>query len=102
METLGAGAIIARTLAQFLPVWIAIGAVLGASLALRRRLGFYGRVFDSPVGAVGFALVLFWTLTAVFADQVALFDPYAQLRALQNEPPGADRPRKRPALSLRR
>ena len=42
------------------------------------------------------ALVLFWLLTAIFADQVALFDPYAQLRALQNKPPGVDR-RRRPA-----
>jgi len=33
--------------------------------------------------------VLFWLLTALLAREVALFDPYAQIRALQNEPPGA-------------
>ena len=38
---------------------------------------------------IGFGLVLFWLLTAIMADWVALFDPYVQVRALQNKPPGA-------------
>ena len=38
---------------------------------------------------IGFALVLFWLLTAIMADWVAVFDPYQQIRALQNKPPGA-------------
>jgi peptide/nickel transport system permease protein len=64
-------------------------ATIGASWALRRRLGTYGQVFESWTGAIGFGLVLFWLLTALMAGWVAPFDPYAQVRALQNEPPGA-------------
>ena len=37
---------------------------------------------------IGFGLVLFWLLTAIMADWVAVFDPYVQIRALKNEPPG--------------
>ena len=36
--------------------------------------------------------MLFWLLTALMSDWVALFDPYQQIRALQNEPPGAIAP----------
>ncbi len=85
---LGAGAIVGRLLVQFLPVWIGMAAIMGASFVARRRLGFYGRIFDSPIGMFGLGLVLFWVLTAIFADWVALFDPYEQLRALQNKAPG--------------
>ncbi len=85
---LGPGAIVARLLAQFLPVWIGMAAIMGASFVFRRRLGFYGRIYDSPIGMFGLALVLFWLLTAIFAHWVALFDAYAQLRALQNKAPG--------------
>ncbi len=77
-----------RTLAQFLPVWVAMAVILGASYAWRRRLGLYGQVFASGIGVIGLALVLFWVLTALFSDWVALFDPYTQLRALQNKGPG--------------
>jgi peptide/nickel transport system permease protein len=88
LEFLGPGQIFGRTLAQFTPVWIGMAVIMVASFLRRRRLGFYGRIFDSPIGMIGLALVLFWLLTAIFANQVALFDPYQQLRALQNEPPG--------------
>jgi peptide/nickel transport system permease protein len=89
IEYLSTGAIVSRTLAQFLPVWIGMAAVLAASFVFRGRLSTYGHIFDSGVGMVGFALVLFWLLTALMADWVAVFDPYQQIRALQNEPPGA-------------
>jgi peptide/nickel transport system permease protein len=62
---------------------------MGGSFLFRRRLGLYGRIYDSPIGMIGFGLVLFWVLTAIFAHWVALFDPYVQVRALQNKPPGA-------------
>ncbi len=88
VEFLTSGGILAGVLARFLPVWIGMAAVIGASFVWRRRLGFYGRIFEAPIGVIGFALVLFWVLTALLADQVALFDPFVQLRALQNEPPG--------------
>ena len=86
---LSPGAIVAGTLARFLPVWIGMAAIMGASYLWRGRLGTYGRIYDSTIGIVGFGLVLFWLLTAITADWVAVFDPYAQIRALQNKPPGA-------------
>ncbi|MFO1144444.1 MAG: ABC transporter permease [Amaricoccus sp.] len=88
MEQLGAWAIFARTLAAFGPVWVGMLLVMGASFLFRHRLGIYGRIFESGIGSVGFALVLFWLLTAILASHVALFDPYVQIRALQNKPPG--------------
>jgi peptide/nickel transport system permease protein len=77
------------TLARFLPVWVAMAVIMGLSYAFRRRLGTYGHVYASGIGVVGLGLVLFWLLTALMAQWVAPFDPYVQVRALQNEPPGA-------------
>jgi peptide/nickel transport system permease protein len=62
---------------------------MGASFVWRGRLGTYGQIYDSPIAIIGFGLVLFWLLTAIMADWVALFDPYQQIRALQNKSPGA-------------
>jgi len=81
--------IVTATLARFLPVWIAMAAILLPSFLFRRRLGTYGHVYASGIGVVGLALVLFWLMTALMAQWVAPFDPYAQVRALQNEAPGA-------------
>ncbi|MFO1207845.1 MAG: ABC transporter permease [Amaricoccus sp.] len=92
MEPLGTWAIVARTLAAFGPVWIGMLVVMGASFLFRHRLGIYGRIFESGIGSVGFALVLFWLLTAILASHVALFDPYVQFRVLQNKPPGVIEP----------
>ena len=47
LEFLAPGAIVAGVLAQFLPVWIGMAAIMGASFVFRRRLGTYGRIFDS-------------------------------------------------------
>ncbi len=82
-------AIVVETLGRFLPVWIAMALIMGASFVWRGRLGTYGRIYDSPIAMIGFGLVLFWLLTAIMADWVALFDPYQQIRALQNKSPGA-------------
>lgn len=88
-EYLSAGAIVTEVLARFLPAWIAMAFILGLSIAFRRRLGSYGRIFESPIGIIGFSLVLFWLLTALMAHWIGLFDPYQQIRVLQNKPPGA-------------
>ena len=87
-EYLSTGAIVFQTLLRFLPVWIAMAVIMGTSFALRRKLGTYGRIYESPIGMIGFGLVLFWLLTALMANWVGLFDPYVQIRALQNKPPG--------------
>jgi peptide/nickel transport system permease protein len=88
-EFLPTGAIVLGVLRQFLPVLIVMAVIMGASFAWRRRLGIYGQIFESGIGIVGLALVLFWLLTALMAGWVAVLSPYEQLRALQNELPGA-------------
>ena len=49
------------------PVWVALLVTLGLSLRFKRRLGLYGKLYDSPVGMIGFGMVLFWVFTAAFA-----------------------------------
>jgi peptide/nickel transport system permease protein len=83
------GQIAVATLARFLPVWIGMALVMLPSFLFRRRLGVYGQLYDSGIGIVGFGLLLFWLLTALMAQWVAPFDPFVQVRALQNKPPGA-------------
>ena len=74
MEELGWGAIIAGLARQLLPVWIALIATFALSIAFKRRLGLYGKLFDSTVGMIGFALVMFWVFTAVFSDMIVTHD----------------------------
>ena len=75
---------------QLIPVWIALALVLGLSVAFKRRLGLYGKLFDSTIGIAGFALVMFWVFAALFVsfDLIATYDPLAQSAAMKNEPPG--------------
>ncbi len=89
LEYLSTGGVIWGVLVRLLPVWVGMAAVLGASFVWQRRLGIYGRIFGSPIGIIGLSLVVFWLLAALMADWVALFDPYEQIRALQNKAPGA-------------
>ena len=67
MEPLSAFDIILRVLAQLAPTWIALVAVFTISITYKRRLGLYGKLFDSPIGMVGFGMVMFWVFTAVFS-----------------------------------
>jgi peptide/nickel transport system permease protein len=89
VEFVGTGAILGGIFVRFLPVLVLIAVIMATSAIYRRRLGFYGRIYESPIGMVGLAIVLFWVLTALMAQWVAVFDPYQQVRALQNQPPGA-------------
>ena len=88
MTGLGGGDILLSILGQFTPVWIAMAVILGLSYVFRKRLGLYGRLFDSPIGMVGLVLVLFWVLTATFADMIITFDPLDQLSGMKNKKPG--------------
>jgi len=89
VDALGWLAIIGRIAQQLLPVWIALLIVFAVSLRYKRRLGLYGKLFDSYVGMVGFALVVFWVFTAIFADWIITHDPLAQLRGMRNAVPGS-------------
>ncbi|MFV0514996.1 MAG: ABC transporter permease [Jhaorihella sp.] len=90
MEPLGAFEIIARILYQFTSVWVALAILFAVSIAFKRRLGLYGKLFDSPIGMIGFALVMFWVFTGIFGalDLIVTFDPLEQISGMKNKPPG--------------
>ncbi len=88
MEELGWLQIIGRMAVQFLPVWVAMVIVFAASIRFKRRLGLYGKLFDSNVGMIGFGIVLFWVFTAIFADLIITADPLVQARGMRNAVPG--------------
>ena len=88
MEPIGWIEIIARMAAQFTPVWVALAATFALSIAFRRRLGLYGRLFDSPVGMIGFGIVMFWVFTALFASWIITHDPLTQMSGMKNVLPG--------------
>ena len=73
---------------QFMPVWISLGVIFLLSVLFKRRLGLYGRLFDSPIGMIGLFIVLFWFLTAIFADMIITHDPLAQVSGMKNKLPG--------------
>jgi peptide/nickel transport system permease protein len=73
---------------RFWPVWLALIATFVLSIRFRRKLGLYGKLFDSTVGMIGFAIVMFWIFTALFADMIATFDPLSQIAGLKNDAPG--------------
>ena len=96
MEPLTTFEIITRILYQFLPVWISMLVVFLASISFKRKLGLYGRIFDSPIGMIGYGLVTFWVFTAFYAgffDLIATHDPLAQLSGMKNKVPGTPLPR---------
>ena len=88
MDRLGALDITLQILQQFTPVWTSLAIILAASVVLRGKLGLYGRLFSSPIGIVGLILVLFWVLTAIFADQIITMDPLSQVSGMKNKVPG--------------
>ena len=82
------GQILARMAVQFIPVWIALVLLFALSVAFKRRLGLYGKLFDSPIGMIGFALVMFWVFTAFFAPMIMTQDPLSQVSGMKNALPG--------------
>lgn len=73
---------------QFWPTWFAMALVFAVSIYGKRRLGLYGRLFDSRVGMIGFGIVTFWLFTAIFADLITFTDPLVQISGMKNKPPG--------------
>jgi peptide/nickel transport system permease protein len=90
MEPLSWFDIITRVLIQFTPVWIALVILFSVSVVYKRRLGLYGKLFDSTIGMIGFALVMFWVFTGIFGafDLIVTHDPLAQVSSMKNKPPG--------------
>ncbi len=91
MDPLSWGAIFTQIFIQFIPVWVALILLFAVSIRYKRRLGLYGKLFDSSVGMIGFALVMFWVFTALFAgvfDLIGTHDPLAQVSGMKNKVPG--------------
>ena len=68
METLSWGGVITRIFLQLSPVWIALIATFWVSIVYKRKLGLYGKLFDSTVGMIGFGIVMFWVFAALFSN----------------------------------
>jgi peptide/nickel transport system permease protein len=92
---LGTVGIVGGLAKQFIPVWIALIVTFIVSIRHKRQLGLYGKLFDSTVGMIGFALVMFWVFTAMFTglfDLIATHDPLSQVSGLKNKLPGVAMP----------
>ncbi|GAA5081267.1 ABC transporter permease [Roseibacterium beibuensis] len=77
---------------QFLPVWIALIVLFALSITFKRKLGLYGKLFDSLIGMIGFGLVMFWMFTAIFAGTIITFGPIDVISQMRNEVPGTPLP----------
>lgn len=89
MQFLSPGEIVLKILVQLIPVWASLALLLTLSFVFRPRLGLYGHVVASGTGLAGLILVGFWLFAAIFANQIELFDPLAQIAELQHAAPGA-------------
>ncbi len=88
MDSLSWGMILAMIAQRFWPVWLALSVTYALSIRFKRRLGLYGKLFDSPVGMVGFGIVMFWVFTAFFADMIITHGPIDQIGSVINPLPG--------------
>jgi len=92
MEPLSWVEIFGQIFVQFTPVWIGLVLIFVLSAMFKRRLGLYGRLFDSTIGLFGLFIVLFWVLTAIFADLIITHDPLGQISGMKNKLPGTPVP----------
>ncbi|SFS52341.1 peptide/nickel transport system permease protein [Sulfitobacter marinus] len=84
---------------QLLPVWIALVMLFAVSITYKRRLGLYGKLFDSTVGMIGFGLVMFWVFAGVFGgvfDMLITHDSLSQVSGMKNKLPGTPLARAEP------
>ena len=76
---------------RLLPVWIALIVTFALSIAFKRRLGLYGKLFDSTIGMIGFGLVMFWVYTGLFGgvfEMIVTHDSLSQTSGMKNKLPG--------------
>ena len=91
MELLSWGEIISRILMQLMPVWISLVVLFILSIMYKRKLGLYGKLFDSTIGMIGFAIVMFWVFAGFYAGAlywVVTHDPLSQVSGMKNKVPG--------------
>ena len=86
--------IVGSVSARLWPVWAALVVVFAASIRFKRRLGLYGKLFDSTIGMVGYGLVMFWVFAGIFGamDLIVTHDPLTQVSGLKNKVPGTPVP----------
>ncbi|QMU57065.1 MAG: ABC transporter permease subunit [Boseongicola sp.] len=86
--------IIGTISSRFLPVWISLLIVYAASIVYKRRLGLYGKLFDSPIGMIGYGIVMFWVFTGIFGamDFIVTHDALSQVSGMKNKVPGTATP----------
>ncbi|WP_299350399.1 ABC transporter permease [uncultured Shimia sp.] len=87
----GKAGIIGAISARFAPVWIALFVTFTLSTVYKRRLGLYGKLFDSMIGMIGFAFVMFWVYTAIFVgvfNMISTGDALTQVSGMKNKLPG--------------
>jgi peptide/nickel transport system permease protein len=89
MESVGVVGVVIGLLSRFWPVWIALALVLIGVWKFKRKLGIFGHLFDSAVGAAGVLICCFWLFTAIFAHIIAPLDPRVQVSIMKNAVPGA-------------
>ncbi len=77
---------------RLLPVWIGLVATFALSITFKRKLGLYGKLFDSPIGMIGFALVMFWIFAAIFAERIATHGALELISAMRHALPGTPIP----------
>ncbi|WP_299558554.1 ABC transporter permease [uncultured Sulfitobacter sp.] len=76
---------------QLVPVWLALVLTFALSVTFKRKLGLYGKLFDSTVGMIGFGLVMFWVYAGLFGgalDWVTTHDTLSQYSGMKNKAPG--------------
>ena len=59
--------IIIQIFLRLSPVWVSLIILFLVSFSFKRSLGLYGKLFDSPIGMIGFAIVMFWVFAGFFA-----------------------------------
>ena len=77
---------------QLTPTWLSLIVLFFLSIQYKRRLGLYGKLFDSMIGMIGFGLVMFWVFTGIYASggMITTFDPVLDVVvSLKNDPPGS-------------
>ena len=78
------------------PTWLALIVTFALSITFKRRLGLYGKLFDSLIGMIGFGIVMFWIFTAVFSHMITTHDAVdVVVASLRNELPGTPLPQNR-------
>ncbi len=90
-DPLGWGAILGQITLLFTPTLIALVVTFVVSILYKRKLGLYGKLFDSTIGMIGLGLVLFWVYTALFAgvfDLIATHGALDQSVSMKKKPPG--------------